>query len=165
MDKGSITLQEPLPALACELFIVLLVPEGRRGSYLPRSSRIRQVTASARPTVAISLVATPGPLQEAHRPSGAGTPFGLRARTSSRTGVTAGRPVMSLTRMPARSAPARAVARSARRQARPLLKQLTKTVLGTALNQELIGHLGHDRRGPVSNAAGSVRTGSGPRRC
>jgi putative transposase len=28
-----------------------------------------------------------------------------------------------------------------------LLKQLTKTVLETALNQELTGHLGHEKRG------------------
>jgi hypothetical protein len=31
------------------------------------------------------------------------------------------------------------------------------------LNQELIGHRGHDRRGPVSNAAESVRNGIGPK--
>jgi putative transposase len=39
-----------------------------------------------------------------------------------------------------------------------LLKQLTKTVLETALNQELTGHLGHEKHGqPV---AGNVRNGT-----
>jgi hypothetical protein len=36
----------------------------------------------------------------AHRPSGAGTPFGLRARTSSRTGATAGRCSAATHRIP-----------------------------------------------------------------
>src|ERR1700743_269615 len=44
-----------------------------------------------------------------------------------------------------------------------LLKQLTKTVLETALDQELTGHLGHERNGPVVNEAGNVRNGSRPK--
>jgi putative transposase len=41
-----------------------------------------------------------------------------------------------------------------------LLKQLTKTVLETALNQEMTGHLGHDKHGPAGNEAGNVRNGT-----
>jgi putative transposase len=39
-----------------------------------------------------------------------------------------------------------------------LLKQLTKTVPETALNQEMTGHLGHEKRGQP--AAGDVRNGT-----
>src|SRR6187551_3360700 len=39
-----------------------------------------------------------------------------------------------------------------------LLKQLTKTVLETALNQELTGHLGHEKHGQP--AAGKVCNGA-----
>ena len=41
-----------------------------------------------------------------------------------------------------------------------LLKQLTKTVLETALNQEMTGHLGHEKHGPAGNETGNVRNGS-----
>ena len=42
-----------------------------------------------------------------------------------------------------------------------LLKQLTKMVIETALNQEMTGHLGHERGGqPV---AGNVRNGTRPK--
>ena len=41
-----------------------------------------------------------------------------------------------------------------------LLKQLAKTVLETALNQEITEHLGHEKHGPVSGDAGSVRNGT-----
>jgi putative transposase len=44
-----------------------------------------------------------------------------------------------------------------------LLKQLTKTVLETALNQEMTGHLGHDKHGPAGNEAGNVRNGTRPK--
>jgi transposase-like protein len=44
-----------------------------------------------------------------------------------------------------------------------LLKQLTKTVLETALNQELTGHLGHDKHGLAGNEAGNVRNGARPK--
>ena len=43
-----------------------------------------------------------------------------------------------------------------------LLKQLTKTVLETALNQEMTGHLGHEKHGPPGNEAGNVRNGTRP---
>jgi hypothetical protein len=39
-----------------------------------------------------------------------------------------------------------------------LLKQLTKTVLETVLNQEMTGHLGHEKHGQP--AAGNVRNGT-----
>jgi putative transposase len=42
-----------------------------------------------------------------------------------------------------------------------LLKQLTKTVLETALNQEMTGHLGHERHGQP--AAANVRNGTRPK--
>jgi transposase-like protein len=42
-----------------------------------------------------------------------------------------------------------------------LLKQLTKTVIETALNQEMTGHLGHDKHGQP--AAGNVRNGTRPK--
>jgi transposase-like protein len=44
-----------------------------------------------------------------------------------------------------------------------LLKQLTKTVLETALNQELTGHLGHDKHGLAGNESGNVRNGARPK--
>jgi putative transposase len=44
-----------------------------------------------------------------------------------------------------------------------LLKQLTKAVLETALNQEMTGHLGHDKHGPAGNEAGNVRNGTRPK--
>ena len=44
-----------------------------------------------------------------------------------------------------------------------LLKQLTKTVLETALDQEMTGHLGHDKHGPAGNEAGNVRNGTRPK--
>jgi transposase-like protein len=44
-----------------------------------------------------------------------------------------------------------------------LLKQLTKTVLETALNQELTGHLGHARHGPAASGSGNVRNGTRPK--
>src|SRR5262252_1402574 len=44
-----------------------------------------------------------------------------------------------------------------------LLKQLTKTVIETALNQELTGHLGHDKHSLAGNEAGNVRNGSRPK--
>src|ERR1700684_2031126 len=40
-----------------------------------------------------------------------------------------------------------------------LLKQLTKTVLETALDQEMTGHLGHEKGAPAGNQAGNVRNG------
>jgi putative transposase len=43
-----------------------------------------------------------------------------------------------------------------------LLKQLAKAVLETALNQEMTGHLGHDKHGPAGNEAGNVRNGTRP---
>jgi len=46
-----------------------------------------------------------------------------------------------------------------------LLKQLTKTVLETSLNQEMTGHLGHDKHTPAGNETGNVRNGAGPGRC
>ena len=44
-----------------------------------------------------------------------------------------------------------------------LLKQLTKVVLETALDQELTGHLGHERNSPAGNEAGNVRNGTRPK--
>jgi len=44
-----------------------------------------------------------------------------------------------------------------------LLKQLTKTVLETALNQELTGHLGHDKHAPAGSETGNVRNGTRPK--
>ena len=44
-----------------------------------------------------------------------------------------------------------------------LLKQLTKAVLETALDQEMTGHLGHDKHGPAGNEAGNVRNGTRPK--
>jgi transposase-like protein len=44
-----------------------------------------------------------------------------------------------------------------------LLRQLTKTVLETALDQELTGHLGHEKNGQVINEAGNVRNGTRPK--
>jgi putative transposase len=43
-----------------------------------------------------------------------------------------------------------------------LLRQLTKTALETALNQEMIEHLGHEKHGQP--AAGTSATAPGPRR-
>jgi putative transposase len=44
-----------------------------------------------------------------------------------------------------------------------LLKQLAKTVLGTALSQEMTGHLGHDKHAPAGNETGNVRNGTRPK--
>jgi transposase-like protein len=44
-----------------------------------------------------------------------------------------------------------------------LLKQLTKAVLETALDQEMTGHLGHEKNGPVVNEDGNVRNGTRPK--
>ena len=41
-----------------------------------------------------------------------------------------------------------------------LLKQLTKTVLETALNEELTGHLGYDKHDPAGTGSGNVRNGT-----
>ena len=41
-----------------------------------------------------------------------------------------------------------------------LLKQLTKVVIETALDQELTGHLGHEKNTPAGNETGNVRNGS-----
>jgi putative transposase len=46
-----------------------------------------------------------------------------------------------------------------------LLKQLTKTVLETALNQELTGHLGHEKNAGRTRTAGTCATARGRRRC
>jgi putative transposase len=40
-----------------------------------------------------------------------------------------------------------------------ILKQLTKRLVERALDAELTHHLGHDKHGPVSNAAGNTRNG------
>jgi putative transposase len=47
-----------------------------------------------------------------------------------------------------------------------LLKQLTKTVIETALNEEMTGHLGYEKHGPAGQGAGSgnIRNGSRPER-
>jgi putative transposase len=44
-----------------------------------------------------------------------------------------------------------------------LLKQLTKTVIETALDQEMTGHLGHEKNRPAVNEAGNVRNGTRPK--
>jgi putative transposase len=44
-----------------------------------------------------------------------------------------------------------------------LLKQLTKTVIESALDQELAGHLGHGKHAPAGNETGNVRNGSRPK--
>jgi putative transposase len=44
-----------------------------------------------------------------------------------------------------------------------LLKQLTKTVIETALDQELTGHLRHAKHAPAANETGNVRNGSRPK--
>jgi putative transposase len=43
-----------------------------------------------------------------------------------------------------------------------LLRQLAKTVLETALNQEMTGHLGHDKHALAGNKTGNVRNGTRP---
>ena len=45
-----------------------------------------------------------------------------------------------------------------------LLKQLTKVVLETALDQEMTGHLGHEKNTRAGNEAGNVRNGSRPKK-
>jgi transposase-like protein len=46
-----------------------------------------------------------------------------------------------------------------------LLKQLTKTVIETALNEEMTGHLGYEKHDPAGQGTGSgnVRNGTRPR--
>ena len=44
-----------------------------------------------------------------------------------------------------------------------LLKQLTKVVIETALDQELTGHLGHEKNAPAGNETGNVRNGARPK--
>jgi transposase-like protein len=44
-----------------------------------------------------------------------------------------------------------------------LLKQLAKTVLETALNQEMTGHLGHEKHGRPVTGSGNVRNGTRPK--
>jgi putative transposase len=44
-----------------------------------------------------------------------------------------------------------------------LLKQLTKTVLETALNEEMTGHLGYEKHDPVGAGSGNIRNGSRPK--
>ena len=46
-----------------------------------------------------------------------------------------------------------------------LLKQLTKTVIETALNEEITGHLGHEKNDPAGQGpgGGNVRNGSRPK--
>ena len=44
-----------------------------------------------------------------------------------------------------------------------LLKQLTKTVLETALNQEMTGHLGHEKHARPVTGSGNVRNGTRPK--
>jgi transposase-like protein len=46
-----------------------------------------------------------------------------------------------------------------------LLKQLTKTVLQTALNEELTGHLGYEKHDPAGRGRATSVTAPGPRRC
>ena len=41
-----------------------------------------------------------------------------------------------------------------------LLKQLTKTVLETALNEEMTGHLGYEKHDPAGAGSGNIRNGS-----
>jgi hypothetical protein len=45
-----------------------------------------------------------------------------------------------------------------------LLKQLTKTVIETALNEEITGHLGYEKNDPAGqgHGSGNVRNGSRP---
>ncbi len=47
-----------------------------------------------------------------------------------------------------------------------LLKQLTKTVIETALNEEMTGHLGYEKHDPAGQGAGSgnVRNGTRPKK-
>src|SRR4030095_5044918 len=40
-----------------------------------------------------------------------------------------------------------------------LLKQLTRTVLETALNEEMTGHLGYEKHDPAGAGSGNVRNG------
>jgi transposase-like protein len=44
-----------------------------------------------------------------------------------------------------------------------LLRQLAKTVLETALNQEMTGHLGHEKHGRPAAGSGNVRNGTRPK--
>jgi putative transposase len=44
-----------------------------------------------------------------------------------------------------------------------LLKQLTKAVLETALDQEMTGHLGHEKNAPVVSGTGNIRNGTRPK--
>jgi transposase-like protein len=46
-----------------------------------------------------------------------------------------------------------------------LLKQLTKTVIETALNEEMTGHLGYEKHDPAGQGAGggNVRNGTRPK--
>jgi putative transposase len=46
-----------------------------------------------------------------------------------------------------------------------LLKQLTRTVIETALDEEMTGHLGYEKHDPAGQGAGSsnVRNGSRPK--
>jgi putative transposase len=44
-----------------------------------------------------------------------------------------------------------------------LLKQLTKTVIETALNEEMTGHLGYAKHGPAGQGSGSGNVGNGTR--
>src|SRR4029453_18118020 len=41
-----------------------------------------------------------------------------------------------------------------------LLKQLTKTVLETALDEELTGHLGYEKHDPAGAGSGNIRNGT-----
>jgi putative transposase len=41
-----------------------------------------------------------------------------------------------------------------------LLKQLTKTVLETALNEEMVEHLGHEKHAPPTGETGNIRNGT-----
>ena len=44
-----------------------------------------------------------------------------------------------------------------------LMKQLHKTVLGTALNEEMTEHLGHEKGGRAGSESGNIRNGSRPK--
>src|ERR1700689_342106 len=44
-----------------------------------------------------------------------------------------------------------------------LLKQLTKTVIETALDEEMTGHLGYEKHDPAGEGAGSGNVGNGTR--
>jgi putative transposase len=46
-----------------------------------------------------------------------------------------------------------------------LLRQPTKVVIERAPDQEMTGHLGHEKNGLVVNETGNVRNGTGTRRC